>query len=820
MTDINIGDEFDNDSGEFVNYTAYDPDAATIVRNLKHRNIRSINNGMTAAKAILSIPAPTDNYIPIPSFDTSIGLTAVVSPNEGWTASPGVPTIASDSSHGYFKILSLSITASTPTTLTSSMPNYPVDLLTNFKDSDFISVALPDYDFTNLVAASCSLDLTSNASGNFATGPTASVHFDANLNPLTSSTTELRFTRGQFNQNSIDLSKITGVRFTINSLANTTFKVMAMRLIGANWTQPSVDMDTRYGLLRKAAPLNSDLSNVAFPVPTLWRSNNFPGERDPRPIDLEIGASIFTGSRSSGGSISLYFREITKDEVTQLDLDGQTQDQLDALGFQPDFGLPSYRFRTMSELQGLTMNELQGQTQYDLERVPDNLASSYIKATFSWIGDGTGTLNLIDQTGSGYFFTVSGLTTNTKYAFIARIVDTTANLSIIGIDAANNLRPDQIIFNSGIINDSSIIKRRQGRFGWSANLNDGDAYIGSLLSRFQSFAEYRSQPYISNTPIVGAQLFVQQSGPKQLFVGYDISDWSGNSQTILGFDQAQSLSRQSYKVSTFGDLTYNGICSNPFSVINIDQAAIEFDIYLPESMTSDRPLLAFLRTNSDQLIALNMPPLIRNQWQHITIDLPLASSVRAGTYRFALLQRIAEPAIWWVDNTSIAERVIFWQARAVADDPWRANYAPWTGFNDVVNEPSGGVIFPVRGNELQLRGRALTQSARISGSPKFIPKYATLGRTVWSDEIPAAPSAPTATFTATTAGTRTLKFVSTSTPDTTTWIVSNEWNFGDGQHQIGNEVTHVYASSGTYTVQLISRDSYGLVSITSSAVSV
>ena len=173
-----------------------------------------------------------------------------------------------------------------------------------------------------------------------------------------------------------------------------------------------------------------------------------------------------------------------------------------------------------------------------------------------------------------------------------------------------------------------------------------------------------------------------------------------------------------------------------------------------------------------------------------------------------LLQPFSGASTWWIDNPHIVERGVIWDGRGVTDDAWNTRPANWIPFFDNYNNDNGGVMFDRRGTQLQVRGRARRQDARIDRI-QFKPKYAELGRLIWAADQPTPSFNPTANFSSASIGTRKVRLTSTSTPFSGNFIVNNEWNFGDGGVGVGPVVEHTYAANGTYSVNLVTTDNHG-----------
>lgn len=710
-------------------------------------------------------------------------------------------TVGPDPTRGNFRIQSLALVSGANSMQVVDV-NTPVDLENGFDDNDFISLALPSFPLPQVTLASSFVDLTSDPGGTFS-AQTASVAFSASTRALINGNSEFRVPRSVFRQNGIDLSRVIGIRIRVQTTGAATFRLMAVRLLSKDWVFPSMDTSTRSALtgFRRSAPLNGDVTTpIAFNVPTLWRAAIPSGEGDPRPVDGEFAVIFNTGSSSQSNQFTLFFREVTEDFMTMLDLDGLTMGDLDGKP-QPDVGQAMYGPRTQQDLSAYTQAELQGQSQYDLSRTPDYLSASWLQMVLQWSVGGTGSVSILDTNGNGYNLALpTSLSANTRYVFYARLEENTAQVTIYALDVVGNVAATPI-FDSGVINDDITFPRRKGRFGWFAKFLDGDAYIESISSRKMNYAEYRSQPFTSNTPVVGAELFASTSPHTEFYQTLVPGPHNGVS-TVITQDNGRSTTGDSWRVVTTGALTRQGIQTNIFDLSNFEDTNIHFDLY---GTTVAGPLQAVLYSPDGREIPLLLPRLTPDQWQSIKIDLPFGQGVLGGRYSFALWQQNAVAATWWVDNCGISERSVAWDGRAVVDDPWLANVANWTPFKDNTNRDNGGILFPQRGNQLQIRGRARRQSAHID-SIKFKPHYAELGR--FSFDIRAASVPATPTFTSSVGGSRTVTFTSTAT-DSDGFIINNEWTFGDGSTGLGPSVVHQYSSAGIYTVTLTVTDNNG-----------
>ncbi len=692
-----------------------------------------------------------------------------------------------------------------------------IDLLTGFADDDYVSLSFPAYGGATLTAASCFIDLTSNASGDFTAGPTASVAWSASQTaPSNGSPSELRFLRSQFNQNSINLGAITGVRLRVLSTSGSpvSYKLLGgIRMLSKTWQYSGVDLDTRYGRLRKTIPKDANSATVpAFTWPILFRSEQPSGDGDPTPIDSEFGVVFNPGTITQSNTISLYFREVTQDFLTQLDINTIPQQGLDGYN-QPDIGTAKYNSRLQTDLERYTQSTIDSEINFNLERTPDYLSASWIQVFLQWGAGGAGTVTMVNTEGGGYSFPLTTtLVSGTSYVLRVRVEDTGIRAQIYSLNSTNDIVAK--VFDSTLINDGFTFKRRKGRFGWSADLKDGGAYIDSIRQRYANFAEYRSLPFLSNTPVIGAELFVGNTPNSQLYVAPLNPGPFNTTNTVISTDQKLTTTGSSNKITNTDSTPLQGIQTNSFLINDWANSGISFDVFYPAAAS---PLKAFLFSEDNaQQIPLVLPEIARDEWQSISIEFPLDATL-TGRYKLVVIQLGSGSPNWWIDNISIFTRSVVWDGRAVADDPWKSNNAQWTPFKDIENTENGGVVFPRRGNELQIRGRALRQFAEID-RVQFLPKYAGLGnlpaQAVGGTQGKPTGGSVTVSFSTVNPGTPALTRNLTASATSNygflpTAAVSCQWNFGDGTTGYGDVVQHTWAAAGTYSVTLVATDRFG-----------
>ena len=801
-----------------------------------------------------SFEAETKDQLP---FQRHVDLrTFVPASGENWTE--GTYTYLSTLAH--FPTLTLPVAKTTETE--SITPKRPIDLLTGFEDTDYFTFALPDFPLSVVNIVQSKIEITSDPNGHCAnTKLTASVSLATSLKAMIEGDSQFIIERSTLQQNEIDLGNITGVRLTIvcNGSEKGTVYVMGIKLVLAptpgnpGWVVSTVDFDNWNGMLRKPNPLNGDItSGPVLDQGIMWKSDLLPGYNDPKPVDAEFGIVFTPGSQIHQNEIIFYMREEPLIFQTQLDLIGVTQAELDGHP-QPDLGTEEYVSRTVGEFDKQPMSRFDHlEKMKDLERLPvaNPIEESWISFILQW-GEGKRKLIMNNSVSAGYVFPAHGpnafpeLTSGIEYLMVCSLEDSGARVRVYELNKDKSIFQEPI-FDSTLIEDDGTFRRRQGRVGWKAVLNDNDAHVNSIRPRGVVFAEYQSTPLTSLTAVDGAQLFASYTGNEELWnQGFEITP-SMSTGVVLSRDKSRALSAESFRIDTNGTEHDVGITTDFIGFTNFEQAEIKFFVWFAgeprtvETVENKRPALfpsrrsfpskklfpskgyvtfdqkmfsnleARLVSKEGTIIPLPMPELETNQWQEVIMRLPMDKIVQTGHYQVQILQPTLIPSTWWIDDVSIFERVVQWSARSVVSDPWDSNFAPWTDFREIINVNRKGILLKPRGKELQLRARALRQNATIK-TPKLVPRYASLGRLVWPEERLTGLTPPHAAFKTKGIAAKTFKFEDESTPGTGA-IVTREWNFGDGAFSSGNTLVeeHIYALKGEYDVTLITIDRNGL----------
>jgi hypothetical protein len=814
---IDITENFDNSQGAFVNYDTFD-DAQKFgfLPNQRHVDIRAFNPGSSeVVQDMLYLDGLNMTTMNTETMGDLADVTAVIS--ETWTLGTIGP-LTGNNWNGISYAFPVGLTA-----LDSIIRDFdgnvvPIDLETDFQDTDDISVALPDFAKTKLDLDNTFIVFTSDPDGDFFNPPVAPIAFSESTVDLVHGDSELRFPRSLIA--GIDLSSITGVRFLLNATATGTFKCLAVRLLASTWIYSDLDIDTVNQRLSRTVTLDGDVSpsvaGIAVPYPVLIRSDD---EFGPAPINSSISATFNTGSKAQEGNFSIYLREKSIDYTTMLDLDGTEVDDLDG-HVQPNFSPAKYIIRTQQDFdgepdgaEGLDQNDLDGVTQFILERKPDPLNASFIQVTVSW-DDTTSTVGVQNSESTTPYQFAASLSANQDYAIIINLDDETLQISIY--ELAMNVLGTKV-FESGLINDSVLV-RNAGRIGWAASFTDGDAFLDSIRPRHLEFAELRSHPYIFQQKIRGVRLQTGSTESSNLFRGIDTGPFGGY------FQAYPARGPEAFQMRNINALPYQGIRTNFMDLDDFNETVVEFDLFVTSDLLAHGTIQAFLWDGVNPT-DLDLGPITGNNWNHVYIDLSYIDNRLSGSYAVVLAQTNVSNNLWAIDKFRVMRNNIHWDARDYRfDDSWGIESDLWIDFKETVNGPNDGVVLRERTNAAQIRGKALRQNAQI-GELRVIPQYAQLGRIIFNEDYPPAKyldddNFPTSAFTHSVSG-HTATLNSTAVPtQPLQYIVQTAWTFGDGREDFGKHVTHTYTNAGTYTVTQSVTDNWGLRSSSSANVTI
>lgn len=704
--------------------------------------------------------------------------------------------------------------------------------ISDFTDPDYISLSLPEFPSSKLDLTQTFVDFTSHATGDFGIGPTDQISFDLAdpTLPVSDGDTEMRIPISLLS--TIDKSQITGVRFRIYAEEDCTFRCLAIRACSADWTYAPIDLDTLWDRVHFPPSTDGSADQIfnfpstvksGWPInfPILFRTDGSIGEKDPRPIDISIGAWISTGSLDEAdgsddqhfNEVAFYFRDVPTDDQIQVELNSLTQADLETLKVQPDFGTAAYTARTQKHLDLDRQSDLYGDSQFDIERLPDYTTHSWLEVKLKWCDTPSlNTLTVFNADGLGYMFTdiaLDPINPNNldegQYILLIDLEDNWIQVKIYGMNQVGSIDRSNLVFDSGKIVDDILIKRRKGRFGWWTNFIDGDTFLNNVKTRGTNFGEIVTKELQSVTPVKGVSLYAGTTSDHELLTEIGPASWS--TPVTISLDPGASTSGKAYKVTSSPQYPFQGILSNSFLIDDPEDIDISFNIKFP-SASNNFPggsLTAFLVGPYDQTIPLDLSAFKKDAWSRVRVK--LANELfQTGYYRLALLQ--TKPVItttWWLENLSVKTSSVKWAARSYAPGAWGSPDERWVPAGHTLNSLNGGIVFPEIGSGLQVRGQATKQDATISEF-KAIPQYATLGRFVWDEEEP-DDYAPTAFFTSSKDG---LTVTATGVGfDPEGSVTSYLWDFGDGRNDSGLGVMHTYERAGTYTITLTVSDSFG-----------
>lgn len=567
-----------------------------------------------------------------------------------------------------------------------------------------------------------------------------------------------------------------------------------------------------------------DLSYAPADWPVIYKADIPAGSADPMPVDVSATVLFQAGSLTNTvpgtseadlgkqNEVALYFREQPADYFTQLDLDGSfTQATLNALGHQPEYGVASYTGRTQGSLDTYTQGQLDFFTQFDTERIIDTTASVWLKVHLKWDSSGA-SLAIRDSEDKGYTFPDLELAAHLFYILWVDLEEDSIRVRIYEVNNLGDIAWDSLVFDTGTMIDKTLMVRRSGRFGWWARFQDGDAYIANIRPRGVNYAEYRSAPFESFTPVIGANLVVGGTVDKELYDGVSPSPWGGR----LDIDPNKSSSGKAIKVTNVTNSPLQGLMTNELRFDDFEEMTIDLKVWFPKTaLDVGAKLEVFLLGENVRLVPLHIPNLKTDQWHKLRFYLTEGRKIQTGTYRLVLIQTVANvPTIWWVDEISIRTRVTSWAGRAHQGGAWAMEHGDWVPFRDTVNKANDGILFADRANRMQLRGQARRQDARIS-EIKATPKYAELGRFIW-DEDRVTYSAPTANIASITPSGLTVTCNATQSGSITIY----QWDFSDGTRAFGPSVQHTFLVAGTYDMTLTVVSVHGTSNLVTQTVTV
>lgn len=506
--------------------------------------------------------------------------------------------------------------------------------------------------------------------------------------------------------------------------------VTGLRVIGPKWTPLSLDINTQGQFLRPIVTQSGALPQTEFY--TMYRASDPPSKvTDPSPINSQFGCIFYTASREHTNEITMYFRQRREAQLTQLDLNyvptvsgehiGYTQKELDKLGHQPDYGQSIYQPRSQIDLDEYDQEKLDQYKQYELERISETIDIAYIKATLKWRSTGEFEVGLSDyQNENGVYnfnFSGEGIKADTSYFFEVNLENNTASCSVCPVNDDGQILYGEKLLYTGEI-DNPIFYRAAGRIGWSISLGDKDAFIKGFNPIDLVFAEYQSKTFRSRTPVAGASLLASYAQANNLYSGAE--SFEGG---VIAINTAISNSSDGSIEITGSE--GSGIITYPFDTINTKLVKIKFDIYVP-STTYAVEIPKFVILNGDgYFFETFVGKITPNIWQTIELTPVQLYGQPGNEIKFASIVMSKNPLTWYLDNLSIEEDVVTWEARSKEESPF-GPAVPWLSFGQIINKEGSGITFHEIGSALQLRAKAHSQKAWIDRY-YLLPSYAQLG---------------------------------------------------------------------------------------------
>jgi hypothetical protein len=490
----------------------------------------------------------------------------------------------------------------TPGIISTTSVTSAIDL-SSFTTSGTLALTMPNYPFSGITTSGSSLTLSDGVN-------TTTLPFAQSL--TTPSSGEVSWPLTALGA----VLRPTTVTLSFNVASTCAIYVSNLRALASTWTPLKLDINTRRQTFNPVVVPTG--SPPTTPFPKVLRANNPPGYLDPRPINGILGAIFYTGSRTMSNNIDLFFRDRNAALITQVDLNGTPQSQLDALGHQPDFGTSYYIPDTQTLLDAQNQNFLDTQTQYELERYFTVTNESYIKASIAWSPSTTAVSFGNFQVSAQQQYTFSGLQSlqpQSYYLFGLDCEDTSAHVTLDPLTSLGEVTTSGRVFDSTTIDNPSVFIRDPGRFGYQINLNDGDAFIREIALKNPVYAEFRSKTFASRTPVDGTSLTVSATPPSQLYTG--ANPFNG---AILSVDPNNTnSSNPSIKVTT--NAPVQGVVTELFSVTSASSLSASFDIYWPSTLANQGILPQVFCFNSfDAIISLPVNSILYDQWQTISFQ--------------------------------------------------------------------------------------------------------------------------------------------------------------------------------------------------------
>jgi len=372
---------------------------------------------------------------------------------------------------------------------------------------------------------------------------------------------------------------------------------------------------------------------------------------------------------------------------------------------------------------GSAQSQLNGRSQNDIENYINLNKISYVTFSIEWNSEGS-TLKIKDESNIDlYSFALTNkLKTNTDYIFVPSVEGTFLRVQCFEIYNTSVGDPNHMIkiFDSGLIHDL-LIHNNKGTVGWSASLTNGDAHIKSIRSRKLIYAEMRTSPINSYTPVKGTQIFVESNNAIQLLSNITTSPFNiGTSKQEI--DQKKNNSNQCRRITNDSG-SWQGVMTNQFEIEDFTDFSIKFNIFT----TLNQKISAMLYNSAKNIvIPVYVPDFNNNQWQEVNLILD-GKNHPTGNYSLIIAEESSQVgSVWWIDKLSITKNQIAWYARSFVNGVNQIGADKWVPINDVINSNKNGATFATAGNELQIKALAKTPFVELS-KISVAPKYATLG---------------------------------------------------------------------------------------------
>jgi hypothetical protein len=569
--------------------------------------------------------------------------------------------------------------------------------LSSYEDPDYISVTCPDFPSSTVLEDSF-LELTSSQEGDFVSDVATVAFADAlNSEEISSGDTELRFAISDFA--SIDLSRVTGLRFRVKTTSTTVFKVMAIRAISSDWVYAPIDLDTISQVVELPVSPDGDPDyEFEFPDawPTVWQ--------DIQPKDFAVSVEFFTGSATGNNAFTVSFRGGNVNEGIVNDLEDWN-----------GTGNPV----TMKEL-----NEFRGANpplglRPELDLADEESATfEHFDATLSWGSNNSLIISKFED--ELYAFEDISLEANSRYMAVLMSEKETFRVKVFSLDS--DLRSiSSEVFDSGLIRDP-LFEARKGYFGWFAEITDGDSFVDNIRHRYANFGDLQTRQFRSVTPVAGVQLVHTSSPPTSLIGSAGAGPWGG----IVSEPELESGAYQVISNGKMEGIVFTGPSAQDFLISDWKNTYIEFELF-----RAPGKYVCYLLGASGNIIELNIDSPITNEWEKFVFDFD-GRSDPTGRYRLAILKVSSEvDTTWFIRGAKAETKTVHWVARN-QEDPWNMVSEEWLPFSETDNKANSGIMFREPGYP-QVKASITDNEAKISEF-HVIPRYAQLGRVIIEED--------------------------------------------------------------------------------------